>query len=88
MISKYDGRCRYCKQATHAGVDEYDVETRQSYHVACQSQSQLLPIAEQHELAERLGFRHYTWDELLQRMNPHECWDFCEHYMNDEQGDK
>jgi len=62
MIAKYGGICRYCGKAIKPGEDEYEPESKTSFHVQCAENQP--PSAEQIALAERLGYRHYSWDEL------------------------
>jgi hypothetical protein len=57
MISKYNGKCAHCGQPTKAGVDQYDIDTKRSYHEACEPQPLPFDSAEDDELADRLGFR-------------------------------
>lgn len=62
MISKYPGTCCYCKLPTKAGVDEYEIESKASYHVECHENPK--PTPECYAIAARLGYRQYTWEEL------------------------
>jgi hypothetical protein len=59
MISKYNGTCFYCKQPTKANVDEYELESKKSFHLACKEQDEAKPAPEQFALAERLHFIAY-----------------------------
>ena len=54
MIAKYGGICTYCHIPTKAGVDQYDVEAKVSYHEECRMQD--TGGDEPEKLAERLGF--------------------------------
>jgi hypothetical protein len=54
VISKFDGRCVVCGKPTHAGVDQYDMDTREAYHLDCKSNQP--PNRETFALAERLGY--------------------------------
>lgn len=46
----------HCGKATKAGVDEYDIASKTSYHAICQESIGSIPTREQYELAKRLGF--------------------------------
>jgi len=66
MISKYNGICFYCKQPTKANVDEYELDSKKSFHVACKEQDEAQPSPEQFTLADKLGYlSHRSWDLLL-----------------------
>jgi hypothetical protein len=70
MIAKYPGKCRYCKKPIEVGRDEYEVETKTSFHPECRdSQS---PEASAFTLATDLGFIEFSQDQpstgLLDRM--------------------
>lgn len=54
MISKYNGTCCYCHEPTRANVDEYEIETKASYHAECRENQP--PGPEDYALADRLGF--------------------------------
>jgi hypothetical protein len=56
MIAKYPGTCCYCKRPTAAGVDQYEVETRKSYHPDCLPGSLPFDHDAAERIAERLGF--------------------------------
>lgn len=68
MISKYPGTCFLCNKPTQAGVDHYDLDSKKSYHAKCEQQNELFSQAEAEQLAERLGYRHIAWDELLSKL--------------------
>lgn len=61
MISKYNGTCFYCHRPTKAGVDQYDLAEKISYHAQCLAnvnewdETVLKDDAE--SLADRLGYR-------------------------------
>lgn len=61
MISKYDGICFWCKDQTHAGVDQYDVKNKVSYHQSCfqtiESAYESATKDEAEALADKLGFK-------------------------------
>ena len=59
MISKYNGRCNYCGQPTKANVDEYDIERKESFHIACRERDESEPGPEQFILAGRLSYIQY-----------------------------
>lgn len=54
MIAKYPGRCRYCGKPIEVGRDEYDIETKTSYHVECHENPK--PTPECYAIADRCGF--------------------------------
>jgi len=57
MISKYNGKCRFCKEPTLAGVDHYDLAKKVSYHEACLANRDVSEGEEEKdELADKLGF--------------------------------
>jgi len=59
MISRFNGKCVYCKEPTKAGVDQYDVVQKISYHEACQVNRDVSDVDEESggELADQLGFQ-------------------------------
>jgi hypothetical protein len=67
MIAKYDAACFLCHQPMQAGVDIYDPDQRRSYHQECFENQP--PSWEQIELADWLGYRHFSWAELREKMN-------------------
>ena len=60
MISKYNSTCHFCHRPTKAGVDQYHVVEKLSYHEAChdnvQAMDQETAQDEPNALADRLGF--------------------------------
>src|SRR5262245_41612456 len=66
MIAKYAGICCYCSTKTEAGRDENEIATKRSWNVECAENQP--PAATQYALAERLGYKHYTWEDLYARM--------------------
>ena len=57
MISKYNGTCVFCKNPTTANVDQYDMDTKKSYHEDCRDRyEQTTGREEANVLADRLGF--------------------------------
>lgn len=61
MIAKYPAKCRYCGKPIEVGKDEYDIDSRSSYHWECHDNPK--PTPEAHDFAERLGFRKH--DEAM-----------------------
>ena len=59
MISRYNGTCSICGKPTKANVDEYDTESRKSYHVEC-FETEEPPGPEQHAFAESIGWISHT----------------------------
>lgn len=61
MISKYNGTCFYCHQPTKAGVDQYHVGEKISYHERCHENVSEMDEStgkvDAESLAERLGYR-------------------------------
>lgn len=55
MIAKYPGACRYCRKLIEVGRDEYDVDSKTSFHVGCAPKEQP-PSSDRLDLADRLGF--------------------------------
>lgn len=72
MIAKYPNDCRYCRKPIEVNRDEYDPQTKTSYHIECVENQP--PTPEQFALAEQLGFIEYrpdmAADGLLRRMLP------------------
>ncbi len=69
MKALYAGRCSICAGPFAKGEEiNYQRELKKASHVYCFAQ----PVDEiQPEvLAQRLGYRHYDWNELVSRMNP------------------
>ena len=61
MIAKYGGVCSYCHLPTKAGVDQYDVRAKVSYHPECAAEASYNFDTsddgdEPEKLAEKLGF--------------------------------
>ncbi len=57
MISKFNGTCRYCKRATLAGRDHYDLDTKTGYHAHCEEAAESAPPGPAaFRLASDLGF--------------------------------
>lgn len=54
MISRYDGTCCFCGKKTLANVDEYDLDSKKSFHVECRDNQP--PGPESFKLADELGF--------------------------------
>jgi hypothetical protein len=65
MIAKYPSKCRYCGKPITVGTDEYEIESKTSYHRDCHEAQDLFSAREAEELAERLHFERYDWDRLL-----------------------
>lgn len=67
MISKYAGTCVLCKKPTKAGVDQYDLDLKESFHLACKQDQEdnPKPTPEQFELAIRLGYKPVDGNLLL-----------------------
>ena len=64
MKAIYAGKCSICAGPFAKGEEiNYQKELRKASHVECFAQ----PVneIEPTELADRLGFRHYSWDELI-----------------------
>ena len=60
MIAKYPGKCRYCGSPVMIGRDEYDIETKTSYHLECREEEDNAPPSPaDYRRAEALGFIHY-----------------------------
>ena len=73
MIAKYPGKCRYCQSPIMIKRDEYDIESKTSYHIECkEDQDNAPPSSADYRRAEALGFIHYDpsipADGLLLRM--------------------
>ena len=73
MIAKYPGKCRYCQSPIMIKRDEYDIETKTSYHLECKDEEETRPPdPADYRLADALGFIHYDpslrADGLLLRM--------------------
>ncbi len=65
VISKYNGTCHFCKQATKAGTDTYDLDSKISYHEDCKEEFENQPPSrEQFELAAALGYTQFSWLDL------------------------
>ena len=69
ITSKFDGRCGKCGKPIPQGT-QIEYSDRKAYHLECSEPASLLPDAEQQSLADKLGFKHYEWDTLIERMNP------------------
>lgn len=58
MISKYNGTCCHCGKPTKAGTDEYDLDTKKSFHRDCEAKRDLFSASEAEALADELGYCH------------------------------
>lgn len=68
MIAKWDGRCSICKGAIPAGEDvHYDAEAKSVQHWDCYENPKPGPDA--FALADELGYRHYSWEEILNALS-------------------
>ena len=71
MRAKYLGRCRYCGKPIEAGRDEYEIDTKTSYHIECHENQ--TPGPEEYERAHAIGFIavdiDLPADGLLRRMS-------------------
>lgn len=68
MICKFSGLCFICNDRISAGAEcGYDGETKRIFHYACQENPE--PTKEQAGLADRLGYKAYSWEELLRGMS-------------------
>ena len=54
MRAKYPGRCRYCGKLIEVGKDEYEIESKTSYHIECHENP--TPGPEDYERAHAIGF--------------------------------
>lgn len=63
MISKYPGHCFLCNEPTQAGIDQYDLQMKRSYHADCEENQPPGPDA--YVLADSLGYRTISWEEIL-----------------------
>ena len=73
MIAKYPSKCRYCGNPIQVRRDEYDIETKSSYHLECREEEDSAPPSSaDHRRAEALGFicfdPNLRADGLLLRM--------------------
>lgn len=66
MLSRYDSTCSFCHRPTKAGLDEYDYYSKKSFHVECQTNQP--PGPAEFALAEKRGFRSFSREELMGRM--------------------
>ena len=66
MIAKFSSICCFCSTKIEAGRDEYDPDTKKSWHLECWDNQP--PSLGQIMLAETLGFKRYTWEELYRGM--------------------
>ena len=55
ITARFDGRCASCGKPTPKG-SEIDYVDRKAYHVGCVPNDSLLNDADQHALADKLGF--------------------------------
>lgn len=60
MISRYNGFCKYCHRPTKAGVDQYLVAEKISYHEACLENGAVDEETASDELADKLGFKEHS----------------------------
>jgi len=60
VISRYSGKCYICGDATKAGVDQYDVANKRSYHQHCHDNvvhiEEPATADDAGSLADKLGF--------------------------------
>ncbi len=56
MIAKYHGRCTFCGKPIVVGVDQYDVERKESFHNDCKFGEESNPGPDAFRLANELGF--------------------------------
>lgn len=68
MITRYNSTCSVCHKPTKAGVDEYDLVSKKSYHLDCQHGHEPTTPDDSEALADRLGYRRYSWQELMDKL--------------------
>ena len=56
MLAKYASPCAYCGEPVKPGRDEYDYETKVSWHLECKEHADSQPDPKQRALADRLGY--------------------------------
>jgi hypothetical protein len=64
ITAKFDSRCISCGKAIKKG-DAIEYLEQKAYHIDCAPQEDQSPSAEQLALADRLGFSHLSWSDLL-----------------------
>lgn len=63
MIAKYPGPCSECGAIIEKGTDcAYNADKKKIKHWTCQETE--APAEDSAKLADRLGFRHFSWDDL------------------------
>ena len=74
MIAKFASPCIYCDLPVKPGRDEYDYETKKSWHLECKDSADSQPDPGQQDLADRLGYTAFapdlSADGLLRHMRP------------------
>lgn len=65
ITAKFDGRCAKCNGPTKRGED-IEYRDKKALHPSCAEEegADEPPSPEQYELADRLGFRHFSWESL------------------------
>ena len=67
ITARFQSRCKKCGGTIAEGsVIFYDGETKSPYHTQCRppEEAEQPPSREQFELADRLGFREFSWLDL------------------------
>ena len=73
MIAQYAANCRYCGRPIQAGRDEYDMDTKSSYHLECFENQP--PSAEQRAIAAECSFLPHeeamtaSWSKVRQELS-------------------
>ena len=63
MIARFASLCSLCKDHVNAGDDvRYDAESKTVQHWPCWENPK--PGPAEYAIADRLGYRHYSWDKL------------------------
>lgn len=72
MIAKFNGTCCYCSKPIKAKVDEYDPDSKRSFHRDCRDSGKPGPDA--YRLADELGYFEFSsdmdTDRLLRHLRP------------------
>jgi hypothetical protein len=69
MRALFSGVCAICKAPFAKGEEiNWDRETRKASHGFCFDDSALPDMDMAASLADRLGYQHFTWKDLMERM--------------------
>ncbi len=69
LNARYAGKCWVCSEPFGKGdLIEYNPETKKAAHNFCFEDG--APDNQQEALAERLGYRSFSWEDLYRGMKP------------------